>query len=327
MEEKEIYLLITRHLSNQSTREENGFLASWIKASEDNEILFEEIRSVWLADLQPGHEATEALARLKDRIRTAEKVKPMRRNRLVYLSAAISVAAILVVILYRFIGQAPAPGIPMLTVETGLKQKKSILLEDGTRIVLAPQSSLVYPSGFDGNQRVVQLQGEAYFEVSKNPHRPFIVRTSELNVKVLGTHFDVNSYADNNATIVSLLEGKVAVTIPGENSAEYILNPSEQLVFNHLDHRVARNSLDSSSTVGWMSNTLVFRNVRIADAAEKISKLYGVNVVLADAATADTRLYGTFTNESLEQVMETLEATGNIRYRIENNKLHISMRK
>ncbi|MET0395167.1 MAG: FecR domain-containing protein [Chitinophagaceae bacterium] len=327
MEEKEIYLLITRHLADRATAEENGLLADWRTASEENEVLFEEIRSVWLAGIKPDQQAKQALTRLKERIRAEEKIKPIRRNRLIYLSAAASVAAILVLILARSFWQAPAIETPMLTVETGLKQKKSILLEDGTRIVLAPQSSLVYPAGFSGDLRTVQLQGEAYFEVSKNPHRPFIVHTADLDVKVLGTHFDVSSYPDQPASTVSLLEGRVAVSIAGENGAEYILKPSEQLVLNHLDRRVSRYGLDSSSTVGWMTNTLAFKNVRIADAAEKISKLYGVKVVLADQLTADTRLYGTFTNESLEQVMETLEATGNIQYRIENNKLHISMRK
>lgn len=327
MEEKDIYLLITRYLSHQTSAEENEFLQDWIKASEDNEIVFREIRSVWLAKTQSGSEAKKALFRLKERVRAEDKVKPVRRNRLVYFSAAASVAALLVVTFFLYSRQRPAAAASLLTVETGLQQKKSVRLEDGTRIVLAPQSSLAYPSAFSGDKREIQLRGEAYFEVSKDPHRPFVVHTENLDVKVLGTHFDVSSYQDNTATSVSLLEGKVAVSIPGENTGEYILKPGEQLVVNHLDRQVDRYRLDSSSTVGWMTNTLVFKNVRIAAAAEKISKLYGVKVLLADKATADARLYGTFTDESLEQVMETLKATGNIDYAIKNDKLYIGMRK
>lgn len=340
MEEQEIYLLITRYLAQKTTTEENELLADWISASPDHERIFEEIKQVW-QDTAPDikSDTAAALLRLREKIEAEEqpagtKDKPgvntdhvfrLKPNRLVYLSLAASFLGFLICTsLYVFFSSQPERALHM---STGLRQKKSIILDDGTKITLAPQSELIYPAHFTDKKRVVDLRGQAYFEVSKNPHRPFIVHTSKLDIKVLGTHFDVNTYATNPFTTVSLLEGKVAVKLLNEEKEEYILKPNQQLTYNHVNQQVYQNSLDTGAVTGWMTNKLVFKNERFAEAAEKISHLYGIKIVMADQATADTRLYGTFNDESLHEVMETIKLTGNIEYRIENNKIYINLKR
>lgn len=325
MEEKDIYLLITRYLHNQTSLAENEFLADWIKASEDNEDTFEEIKTVWLVKPQQDKQAHLALLNLKARIQE-DRINPVTTKRPGYLAYAACIAGIIIISSGFYFLKNSYKEIVFIRVETGLRQKKELRLEDGTRIVLAPQSSVSYPEHFQADKRVVELEGEAYFEVSKNPHRPFLVRTASLDVKVLGTHFDVNSYKGDNITTVSLLKGKVAVNIVGDGD-DYLLKPSEQLIFNRSSRQVYQHNLDSASAIGWMDNTLVFRNERFAEAAGKISKFYGIKIIMADQATEDTRLYGSFKNETLKEVMETIKATGNIDYRIEENKMYLSIRK
>jgi ferric-dicitrate binding protein FerR (iron transport regulator) len=121
------------------------------------------------------------------------------------------------------------------------------------------------------------------------------------------------------------LEGKVKVTLSGDDD-EYLLKPGQQLTLNHLNHQVYQHAFDTTSVTGWMANKLIFKNDKLSDAAEKIDQMYGVKIVFADQATADTRLYGTFNNESLIDVMETIKATGNIAYRIDGNKVYLTLK-
>lgn len=329
MEEQESYLLITRYLANQTSTEENELLADWIAISKANELLFEDIKAIWQAS-----KATEnihpdiALNKLHEMMRNAEagpaiRLYPYKKWYVIAASLICLVTVTYLIARYIF---TKAPDLEYVKQTTKAGQKRVIYLEDGTEVHLAPQSTIEYPVKFDAGKRLVNLVGEAYFEVSKNPHKPFIVHTQMLNVQVLGTHFNVDSYKSHNSTVVSLLEGKVKVTLPTEDTDEYLLKPGQQLTLNHLNHRVYQHAFDTTSVTAWMTNTLVFKNDKLADAAEKINQMYGVKMVFADQVTADTRLYGTFNNESLVSVMETIKATGNITYRIDGNKIYLTLK-
>jgi len=330
LEEKESYLLITRYLSNQTTTEENEFLADWIAKSVENEQIFEDIKIVWKAS-KPSENlpVTDALLKLKVKIREDEtnKIVKLPVTRKWYFVAASIVSFIVISgIFYKY--NYTKPAVSKYIVQTTIAgQKQTVILEDGTKVILAPQSSLKYPEKFGMDKRFVELQGEAYFEVSKNPNKPFMVSTSKLNIQVLGTHFNVNSYKSQNSSTVSLLEGKVKISLTGDDPEEYILKPGQELSVNHLNNQIYQHPLDSNSVVGWITNTMVFKNIKLIDAAKKIELIYGIRVVFADQATSDVRLYATFKDDSLTKVLETIKAAGNIDYNIENNKVYMTIKR
>lgn len=328
MEEKENYLLITRYLSQQTSTAENEYLADWIAASPANELIFQDIKTVWLRSKPIHHPGTErALLQLKSKINAAKPentVKLKIAKRWYGIAASFIGILILFTVGYKYLIIAGANDTLRQFTKAG--QKKTFRLDDGTVVYLAPQSSLSYPSRLDSKTRVVKLTGEAYFEVTKNLHRPFIVHTDKLNVHVLGTHFNVRSSANGNYTTVSLLEGKVNVTMTDDEEEEYALKPGQELSLNHLNHQIYQHDFDTAAVTGWMKNTLIFKNDRLAVAAEKINQLYGVKIIFEDQATADMRLYATFKNESLTTVMETIKATGNVAYRIEGNKVYLTLK-
>ena len=330
MEEKESYLLITRYLSNQTSTEENEFLADWIAKSVENEQIFEDIKFVWMASKPVDNlSGSETLLRLKEKIKEDEINKPRKlimAGRWDVVAASVITLLVAIGIFYKY-NYSKAPVLNYSVQTTAAGQKKTVILEDGTKVWLAPKSSLKYPEKFNAGRRFVELQGEAYFEVSKNPHRPFIVHTSALNVQVLGTHFNVNSYKIQNSSTVSLLEGKVKVTLAEEGSEEYFLKPGQELSVNHLTHQIYQHTLDSASVTGWMTNTMIFKNDKLADVAEKIHQMYGVRLIFANQAIADIRLYATFKNDSLKNVMETIKAAGHIDYSIEDNKVYITIKR
>ncbi|WP_316779593.1 FecR family protein [Pedobacter antarcticus] len=330
---EEILLLITRHLAGKTSEQEENWLRGWKDSSSVNRQTFEEVKQVWLASYQRDDTAAiHAFQRLDKKMQAHKQqetciatagTSPVSKSRRFALIASLTLIFIISGIFYKVY----YPSEPVVIKEfTASGQKKEIRLPDGTKILLAPQSELFYPKDFTAEKRVVELQGEAYFEVSKNPHRPFIVRTATLDVQVLGTHFNVNSYKKNSITSVSLMEGKVKVLMAGDDGEEYLLAPGQELSLNKLNHQVYQHEFDEESTTGWMTNTLLIKNEKLGQVAEKISQLYGVKLIFADQATADTRLYARFKNESLLNVLETISATGNIAYRIERNKVYLTLK-
>lgn len=328
MEEQEIYTLITRYLAKQTTTEESEQIADWIAESGHNEQIFEEIKLVWQATKSASDaNLSVPLNKLKSRIaqESAKSGKKVRKLSLKWFTIAASVMmfAVLGGLAIHWYWRTSNK---LLTVTASASQKRKVLLEDGTTVYLAPQSSLKYPDHF-ALKRTVELHGQAYFEVSKNKHRPFIVHTAKLDVQVLGTHFNINSYINLPSTTVSLLEGKVKVSVPDDGIDEYMLSPGQELTLNHANHQVYRYALDSASVTGWMSNTLVFKNEKLAVAAKRIEQMYGVKVVFADQATAETNIYAKFKNQPLTSVLATVAVSGNISYHTEGNKIYLSLKK
>jgi len=329
---EERYLLITRYLAKETSEEENEYLKEWIGWSPANALTFEEIRNVWQASYQRDDTAAiHAFQRLDQKIQASkvlvETTLPFQpyadKMRRYAIIASLIVLFILSGLFYKFYNQATPIAVRQFT---NAGQKKEILLPDGTKVFLAPQSELRYPEHFATRKRVVELQGEAYFEVSKNPNQPFLVHTATLDVQVLGTHFNVNSYKSNTTTMVSLMEGKVKVIMAEDDQDEYVLAPGQELLLNKINHQVYQHEFDQESTIGWMTNTLLIKNEKLGQVAGRINKLYGVKIIFADQATADIRLYAKFKNESLLTVLETIKATGNIDYRIETNKVYLTLK-
>jgi transmembrane sensor len=327
LEDKENYLLITRYLSQQTSTEENEYLADWISATAANEQIFYEIKHVWLLS-KPGvrPDSDTALNKLKQKIaQTEDHVVVKQISPAKWYALAASVTALIILLIHARYNQYQ-PDQQVIHQVTKAGQKKKVRLDDGTIVHLAPQSSLSYPLALNKNKRLVELKGEAYFEVAKSPHRPFVVHTTDMDVAVLGTHFNVRSYKSNILSTVSLLEGKVKVILPGDGEKDdYLLKPGQELSYNHHNHRVYQHKFDAEQVTAWMSNKLIFKNDRLADAADKIETIYGIKIVFADQATADTRLYASFENESLVNVLETIKTAGNVAYTIAGNRVYLTL--
>lgn len=327
MEEKDIYLLITQYLQKQTSTEENAFLANWITASPENEQTFEEIKVFWLPTKNAEkRDSSIALAKLNaiidEQETNAQRIKKHSFRKWATLAASITIIAATGILILST-GKLSIKSLKYLQQVSKAGEIKVFHLNDGTKVTLGPKSTLQYPSLFESQHREVKLVGEAYFEVSKNPHKPFTVHTKDLDIKVLGTHFNVNASKNERSTTVSLLEGKVNVNVVFDHNEEYQLKPGQELVLDHASQQVYQHDLDSVDVLGWMTKTLIFRNEKLSDAARKIEKMYGVKVVFDNVSTAETRVYAQFKNESLTDVLQTICATGDLNYNNDGNKIFI----
>jgi ferric-dicitrate binding protein FerR (iron transport regulator) len=202
---------------------------------------------------------------------------------------------------------APAETIAMNMLATPRGGQYQVVLPDGTRVWLNAASSLKYPTSFTGNERRVELTGEAYFEVSKDPSKPFNVKTASQTVTVLGTHFNINSYTDEGATKTTLLEGSIRVT---RNTGQSVkIKPGQQAV-NTLNNIDINENANIDEAVAWKNGKFVFSNTDLQTIMRQLSRWYDVDVEY-QGKTAQKHYMGRISrNVPVSQIFEILKTSG-----------------
>ncbi|WP_421942362.1 FecR family protein [Pedobacter sp.] len=206
------------------------------------------------------------------------------------------------------------------TISTPNGGEWKIKLPDGSLVWLNAASSLTYSLNIaTAKQRSVELQGEAYFEVAKDKAHPFIVSTSRQKVEVLGTHFNINSYPDEQVTKTTLLEGSIRVLHNKTQEAE-ILQPGEQSIVSAAGIKV--NEVDTDEFVAWTKGYFMFNNERQESIMRKLARWYNVEVEYADEAARNVMYYGTVSRfEKVSKVLRKFEQTGEVRFDIKASKI------
>jgi transmembrane sensor len=206
------------------------------------------------------------------------------------------------------------------TLQTPRGGQFSIVLTDGTRVWLNAASRLQYPSYFTGNERQVELTGEAYFEVAKNPKAPFHVVSRKTEVEVLGTHFDVAAYPDEEAVSTTLIEGKVRVK---KDQKELILNPGQEaLVFDQGPIQLIPDA-DTRTIIAWKEGKTLFKNASIQSIMRAISRWYDVDVVFKGPLPSKKLTGGLPRNTDLSQLLSILEQNG-IHFSVEGRTITVT---
>lgn len=216
--------------------------------------------------------------------------------------------------------------ISTVTKFTEWGQKRIILLPDGSEVKLNSGSTIIFPKEFLGNNREVELIGEAFFDILKNPEKPFIVKTKSLNTIVLGTSFNVSAYSYDQTTLVTLLEGKVNVMpVKSEASSsteQLILIPGEQASLDLSSGRFSKKEVELKEHLGWKDGVLYFNREPLNQVFTRLSKWYGVEFDVSDQLLkANCRLDGEFNNESLETVLKSISVIYDFEYEFKNKKM------
>ena len=207
------------------------------------------------------------------------------------------------------------------TIETPKGGMWQVKLPDGSSVWLNAASSLTYPLAFSGrDKRVVELKGEAYFEVAKDEKHPFIVKTTRQEVEVLGTHFNINSYSDESTVKTTLLEGSVRVKAQQNSLEAEILKPGQQSVLSAEAFSV--KNVDVEEAIAWKNGYFMFNNEKQESIMRKIARWYNVQVEYADAAARDVTYYGSISRfENVSKVLRKFEQTGEVKFEVEKDKI------
>jgi len=207
------------------------------------------------------------------------------------------------------------------TITTPNGGEWEIRLPDGSTVWLNAASSLKYPLNISkSKERLVELTGEAYFEVKKDKEHPFIVKTDKQKLEVLGTHFNINSYADESVTKTTLFKGSVRVSAINDPSRFELLAPGEQSILSSTGINV--KTVDVDEAIAWKNGYFMFNNERQETILKKIARWYNVQIEYVDPEAKDVMYYGTVSRfEKISKVLRKFEQTGEVRYDIKDNKV------
>ena len=194
--------------------------------------------------------------------------------------------------------------------------KATVVLPDGTDVILNSASQLSYLRDFGKNERRVQLDGEGYFQVAHDTRRTFIVQVGELEVKVLGTVFNVCAYNNEQDVTVVLLEGKVGVQTP---SSSLIMKPGEKMNYNKSTHKLTTEKVYPEDYVTWTKGSLYFQNESLDNIMKALSRAYDVTIRIDSPRIAEERFTGTIPGGGIQNALNIIMLTSPFRYEVKDS--------
>lgn len=205
-------------------------------------------------------------------------------------------------------------------------RRHSIRLSDGTQVQLNSGSKLVFPAGFTGNNREVYLEGEGYFEVEKNPAKPFIVKTKFIDIRVLGTVFNVSAYESDQTVSAVLVEGAVKVSQKNKvfNNEVYSVQPGQGCFYSVKNLNATVRKVDLADYILWKDGLFQFHNQPLKDVVERVKKYYNVSVVIVNDKLANTLVTGKLVlTDECEEAMDYLAKTMEAKYEKKDTSIFI----
>jgi ferric-dicitrate binding protein FerR (iron transport regulator) len=244
--------------------------------------------------------------------------KHRRLRKYFYAAASVVILAMLIPVGYLlFNGKEQQPDIRYITISSEMGEIKDFVLPDSTKISLNAGSIVKYPSVFSGEKRMVEMSGEVLFDVVSNPAKPFVVLTDGMEIKVLGTVFDVKAYKEDATALVSVVSGKVSVDV---KDGPVLLGKDEQLRYDKSIMAKEKLTIDAEKYLLWKSGTLYFHRTPIQEVVNMLNRHYKANIALQDG-TYFNLISGEHDNKSLESVLTSICYSTNLKYKKQGGKI------
>jgi ferric-dicitrate binding protein FerR (iron transport regulator) len=229
------------------------------------------------------------------------------------------------VVVYKFDRKSGGQGHPAIpeinTITTPRGGQYQVILEDGTKVQINAASSIRFPEFFNGANREIELDGEAYFEVAKDKAHPFIVKANGTQVQVFGTHFNINAYSDNPDITTTLLEGSVKMS---KGTAAVMLLPGQQGTVNQSGSSIKVSQADVEANMAWINGFFVFHDQSIINIMRQVSRWYDVDIQYQDAEVQENEFGGTISKyKDIKELLDNIKLTGSIHYKIEGRRVII----
>lgn len=317
--------LVKKYYENQLSVDELSTLKESINATSDEEL--EKILTLLWQQETGNTTDEETMTGMKqeiDRLNARQKWQRKKLMRILVRAAAIIVVPLIAAFAINLLDRLPAPAASDMIVTTGAGEKVNIVLPDGTRVKLNSETTLNYSiNDFNRKMREIDLRGEAYFEVARNERKPFVIKTKSLDVKVLGTVFNLQAREDELTTEIDLLEGEVALRSITTNQ-QVRLYASQRAVLDKSTGsiRVIKNAPQSGAS--WVKGELVFHATPVRNVFRAIERNYGVTILLNDDDAAFNDLFtGRFSTGNLNETLDILKMHYRFTYHIKGNEVAI----
>jgi ferric-dicitrate binding protein FerR (iron transport regulator) len=322
IEQENQEILITRYLNGEASQDEIGELQKWLDSSKDNLLYFQQLKNIWDNSEHANDIKMIDVDKAFNLIKKRVIFKSPSTNFLYYwkkIAAVLLIPLVLGNLLYFLFrsnnwstNQRPVYNELFAAFGT----RSALKLSDGSSVWLNSGSSIKYPDRFVGNNRTVILKGEAYFEVESDPKKPFIVETSSLSVKATGTKFNVSGYTSSDFAEVTLVTGKVEVSLADnkKNTNGIKLEINQHLSFNKVTGNTSIIKEDTYKYISWKDGKLIFRNEPLSQVVKKISQIFNIDIEIKGEEIQNYCFRATFQDESLSEILKLLKMSSPIDY-------------
>lgn len=323
--------LKARFLAGECTEEELIALRDMLKNSpEEKQELFKEekLSDELKAQFMPKTQLVLAEQRMQAKIREMKDEQQAEHHAHIIgmwrRAAAIAVVCVLGGLAWFYLLHNPISNMQMQVVMASADKDTTITLPDGTKVWLNKLASIKYPKEFDGSDRKVEIDGEGYFEVTKNPHKPFIVESDVMSVKVLGTVFNFHVDKAHQQASVSLLEGKVRVE-GNHDEGMIVLKPGQKACVDARLGSMTVSETDVYKDAMWHEHKTSFNNASVNEIAKMLENIYDVQVVVDPTIDQENTYSGVIKEkETIDSVLDLLQNTLPIHYHVKGSKVFIT---
>lgn len=329
--------LIIDWLSGSIAEDDARALKTWLNESEKHQMYFNGMKELWdssvVADpvLTFNHERAYSLfiKRIRERTASVQAVGPERKKISMWRRiASVAVVMIPLVVFSYYMSlyfksqvEDTAPLLSELVCPRG--SMTQMVLPDGTKVWLNSDSRLLYNDRFGKDNRELELQGEAFLDVTRNERLPLVVKVNDLDIKVLGTKFNVNAYSGEEEIKVSLLEGSVGMKVDGKNDFT-VLKPMETGIYQVASHQIEVKPGLDGSIIAWMENQLIFTGEPFDKIARILERRFNVTIRIHTDELKRRSFGGDFgEGESIEKILKVMAVNGKFKYKIMNSTIDI----
>lgn len=324
-----------------ANKDDVRFWSDWIATHPDRETAVKQARELYYL-LNGNHTASQFAADEQEFIaafgrHTGEPMLIARkgnRKRAWWYTGLAAASVLAAFFIYNFFADnksVPVSGVAYSTPKAAA-EKKPVVLPDGSTVTLNSGSVITLADNFNTNTRELTLEGEGFFRVTHDASRPFIIHTNAMDVKVLGTVFNVKAYSGDRESEASLISGSVEITVQKDHQ-KIILSPNQKItLLNHAatvpdNGNPVRVATLSDVTGGqpaelsWTQNKLVFRDDAFEDISRELERWYNVKLVFEDEAVKKFRYSATFENKNIDEVLAALQLSRHFRFRKDNSNV------
>jgi len=304
--------LLHKYIVGDASSEERDEVMHWLDADEANMKEFLAARKLYT--LSVWH---------RDEIVDSSKKQQYKKEQLLGIAretlkiAAIAAIAFSIAYIYLYNHQRTVKSVQQ-TVYVPAGQRAELTLSDGSHVWLNAKTRFSFPNNFEADNRIVKLDGEAYFDVTKDAKKPFIVKTGAYNIQVYGTEFNVNAYSEKAIFEAALLKGSVSVSMNGRKGS-ILLKPGNKL--SAKGYVFTESPISQYNYFKWTQGLICFDDITIGDLLNKLELYFDVRFVINNTQIITQRYTGKFrTNDGVEQVLKTLQLRSKFEYLFDDDR-------
>lgn len=346
--------ILHKYISGHCTSEEEELVEKWLNESPENSKIMEQMKLIWGVSpgkrievdshaawksfksnsidkesqfRQPEHDSTSKRKKTSLSTRNYTKRRGWFSNRVMALTAAIAAVFLVTILFYsnnRIATETTQLELVNQEIITEKGQRTNVRLSDGTRIYVNAESKLTVPQNYMEEQRIVYLEGEAFFEVVPNSDKPFIVQAGHSVTRVLGTKFNVTAYPEEQKVQVVVAEGKVALSSDDQTQVpEVQLTRNQMGTISSNGEMTASKTSDVSIYTDWYKGRLTFHDTPLDEVEKRLERWYNVDIKLDEGISIQNQLlHGTFEDASLTSVLNSITLSLDIQYQRNNKEIH-----